>query len=112
MKYDYRYLFYFNNQTNSLKEQFIRKYDNKNKYQVFLITKEKNQKRLRKKRYYENLYLKNKYIYYLIFTEKVMSKYIRKQLYKDLLGLAKSIILNIILDYLGIMKKLKKMLTI
>ena len=32
MKYDYRYLFYFNNQTNSLKEQFIRKYDNKNKY--------------------------------------------------------------------------------
>ena len=41
-----------------------------------------------------------------------MSKYIRKQLYKDLLGLAKSIILNIILDYLGIMKKLKKMLTI
>ena len=112
MKYDYRYLYFFNNQINSLKEQFIHKYDKKDKYQLFLITKEKNQKRLRKKKYYENLYLRNKYIYYIIFTEKVMSKYVRKQLYKDLLGFAKSIVVNIILEYLGIRKKLSNFLAI
>ena len=110
IKYDYKYIFFFNNQMISLKKQFVSKYDDKNKYQLYLISKEKNQKRIRKKKYYENLYLRNKYMYYIIFTEKVISKYIRKQLYKDLLALAKSLILNIILEYFGIKKKIHKLL--
>ena len=112
IKYDYRYLYFFNNQINSLRAQFIYKYDNKKKYQIFLITKEKNKKRIRKKKYYENLYLRNKYLYYIIFTEKVMSKYVRKQLFKDLLGLAKSILVNMIFEYFGIKKKLKNIISI
>ena len=112
IKYDYRYIYFFNNQINSLSAQFIYKYDNKKKYQIFLITKEKNKKRIRKKKYYENLYLRNKYLYYIIFTEKVMSKYVRKQLFKDLLGLAKSILIDMIFEYFGIKKKLKNILSI
>ena len=112
IKYDYRYLYFFNNQINSMRAQFIYKYDNKKKYQIFLITKEKNKKRIRKKKYYENLYLRNKYLYYIIFTEKVMSKYVRKQLFKDLLGLTKSILVNMIFEYFGIKKKLKNILSI
>ena len=112
IKYDYRYIYFFNNQINSLSAQFIYKYDNKKKYQIFLITKEKNNKRIRKKKYYENLYLRNKYLYYIIFTEKVMSKYVRKQLFKDLLGLAKSILTDMIFEYFGIKKKLKNILSI
>ena len=112
IKYDYRYIYFFNNQINSLSAQFIYKYDNKKKYQIFLITKEKNNKRIRKKKYYENLYLRNKYLYYIIFTEKVMSKYVRKQLFKDLLGLAKSILIDMIFEYFGIKKKLKNILSI
>ena len=111
IKYDYKYLFFFNNQMNSFKGQFVQKY-NKNKYQIYLITREKNIKRLKKKKYYEDLYLKNKYTYYIIFTEKVVSKYIRKQLYKDLLSISKSFIINFILEIIGIKKMLKKQLPI
>ena len=110
IKYDYRYFYFFNNEMKFYKEQFIQKYNNKNKYQIYLITKEKYIKRIKKKKYYENLYLKNKYVYYFIFTEKVMSKYIRKQLYKDLFSLLKSILINLLLEYFGIKKKLKKLL--
>ena len=110
INYDYKYLYYFNNQMISFKKQFVRTYNNKNKYQIYLISIEKNNKRIRKKKYYEDLYLRNKYMYYIIFTEKVFSKYLRKQLYKDLLSLAKSLILNIILEYFGIKKKIHKLL--
>lgn len=111
VKYDYRYLYYFNKQMTSFKEQLVHKYNKNNNYQIYLISIEKNNKRKRKKWYYEKLYIKNKYLYYAIFTEKVFSKYIRKQLFKDLLTLSKSLIMNLILEYFGIKKKLKKCLT-
>ena len=111
IKYDYKYLFFFNNQMNSFKGQFVQKY-NKNKYQIYLITREKNIKRLKKKKYYEDLYLKNKYMYYIIFTEKVMSKYFRKQLYKDLLTVSKTLIINIIFELFGIKKLMNNYLPI
>ena len=112
VKYNYRYIYFFNEQMDSYNEQFYKKYNNRNKYRIYLMSKEKNNKRIRKKKYYEQLYLNNKYRYYIIFTEKVFSKYIRKQLYKDLFSLVKSIMVNIILEYFGIKKKLKKILPI
>ena len=112
LKYDYKYFYFFRTQVKSFQKEFVHKYNNKNKYQIYLITQEKYNKRLKKKKYYENLYLNNKYQYYIIFTEKVFSKYLRKQLYKDLFSLVKSIMVNIILEYFGIKKKLKKILPI
>ena len=86
IKYDYRFLFYFKDQMDSLMNYYVHKFsNNKEKYQVYLITRQKYIKRLQKKKYYENLYLRNKLLYYIIFTEKLFSKYIRKQLYKDLI---------------------------
>ena len=112
IKYNYRYFFFCNNHINAYKEQFVHNYNDTNKYQIYLITKEKYYKRMKKKKYYENLYLKNKYIYYFIFTEKVISKYLRKQLYKDLLSLLKSIIISLLFQYFGIKQKIKKLLPI
>ena len=111
INYDYKYLFYFNNQMISIKKQFVHKYNNENKYQLYLISIEKHNKRIRKKKYYENLYLRNKYMYYIIFSEKVISKYIRKQLYKDVLAIVKSLILNLILEYFDVRKKIQKLLS-
>ena len=97
---------------NSYKSQFVQKYNKQNNYQIYIITREKNIKRLKKKKYYEDLYLKNKYTYYIIFTEKVMSKYFRKQLYKDLLTVSKTLIINIIFELFGINKLMKNYLPI
>ena len=108
IKYDYRNFYFFNNQMNLYRKHYLNKYNKENKYKLYLITKEKYNKRLKKKKYYENIYLNNKYSYYIIFTEKVISKYLRKQLYKDALSLLKSMIVNLILEYFGIRKKLKE----
>ena len=108
IKYDYRNFYFFTNQINSYKEQYFQKYNQSNKYEVNLVSKDKYYKRIKKKKYYENLYLRNKYYYYIIFTEKVISKYLRKQLYKDLLSLSKSVVISLILEYFGFKKKIKK----
>ena len=110
IKYDYRFLYFFKDQMTSFKNQYVHEYDNKNKYKVFLVTKEKYNKRLQKKKYYENLYLRNKYLYYTIFIAKLFSKYIRKQLYEDLFSLGKSAIITFIIEYFGFKTKFKKLL--
>ena len=110
IKYDYRFLYFFKDQMTSFKNQYVHKYDNKNKYKVFLVTREKYNKRLQKKKYYENLYLRNKYLYYTIFIAKLFSKYIRKQLYEDLFSLGKSAIITFIIEYFGFKTKFKKLL--
>ena len=110
IKYDYRLLYYFKDQFTSFKSQYVYQYDNENKYKVFLVTKEKYNKRIQKKRYYENLYLRNKYLYYAIFIEKLFSKYIRKYLYKDLLSLLKSAIITFAIEYFGLKTKFQKFL--
>ena len=110
IKYDYRLLYYFKDQMTSFKSQYVYKYDNENKYKVFLVTREKYNKRIQKKRYYENLYLRNKYLYYAIFIEKLFSKYIRKHLYKDLLSLLKSAIITFAIEYFGLKTKFQKFL--
>ena len=112
IKYDYRFLFYFKEQMISFQKQYVYKYDNKNKYQIYLITREKYNKSLRKKEYYEKLYLRNKYLYYIIFSQKLFSKYIRKQLYKDLISLFKSVLITFILEYFGVKTKLKQLIGI
>ena len=110
IKYDYRWIYHFNEQMNLLKNHYFHKYNNKNKYEIFLITREKYKKSLQKKKYYEDLYLKNKILYYIIFIEKLFSKYVRKQLYKDLISLFKSSIISFILEYFGFKTKFKKYL--
>ena len=110
IKYDYRFLYFFKDQMTSFKKQYVHKYDNKNKYKVFLVTREKYNKRLQKKKYYENLYLRNKLLYYIIFTEKLFSKYIRKQLYKDLIYLLKSTVISFIIEIIGLKFDTKKLL--
>ena len=112
LNYDYKYFYYFSIQVKSVQKKYVHKFNNKNQYQIYLVTQEKYNKRIKKKKYYENLYLNNKYQYYIIFTEKVISKYLRKQLYKDFLSITKSIIINILLEFLGIKKKLKNYLPI
>ena len=109
INYDYRYLYFFKDQMNSFKNQYVHKY-NKNKYEVFLVTKEKYQKRLQKKKYYENLYLRNKYLYYVIFMEKLFSKYIRKQLYKDIISILKSAFITFLFEYFSVKSKLQQFL--
>ena len=110
IKYDYRWFYYFNEQMNSFKSQYIHKYNNKNKYKVYLVTREKYNKRLQKKKYFENLYLKNKFLYYTIFLAKLFSKYIRKQLYNDIIYLCKSGIITFTIEYFGFKNKLKHFL--
>ena len=110
IKFDYRYIYLFNEQINLLKNKYYHKYNTKNKYEVFLITREKYKKSLQKKKYYEDLYLKNKILYYIIFIEKLFSKYIRKQLYKDLISLFKSSLISFILEYFGFKTIIKKYL--
>ena len=110
IKFDYRYIYLFNEQMNLLKNQYYHKYNTNNKYEVFLITREKYNKSLQKKKYYEELYLKNKILYYIVFMEKLFSKYIRKQLYKDLVSLFKSSIISFILEYFGFKTTIKKYL--
>ena len=111
IKYDYRFLFYFKDQMDSLMNYYVHKFsNNKEKYQVYLITREKYIKRLQKKKYYENLYLRNKLLYYIIFTEKLFSKYIRKQLYKDLIYLLKSTVISFIIEIIGLKFDTKKLL--
>ena len=111
IKYDYRFLFYFKDQMDSLMNYYVHKFSNNiEKYQVYLITREKHIKRLQKKKYYENLYLRNKLLYYIIFTEKLFSKYIRKQLYKDLIYLLKSTVISFIIEIIGLKFDTKKLL--
>ena len=111
IKYDYRFLFYFKDQMDSLMNYYVHKFsNNKEKYQVYLITRQKYIKRLQKKKYYENLYLRNKLLYYIIFTEKLFSKYIRKQLYKDLIYLLKSTVISFIIEIIGLKFDTKKLL--
>ena len=111
IKYDYRFLFYFKDQMDSLTNYYVHKFsNNKEKYQVYLITRQKYIKRLQKKKYYENLYLRNKLLYYIIFTEKLFSKYIRKQLYKDLIYLLKSTVISFIIEIIGLKFDTKKLL--
>ena len=111
IKYDYRFLFYFKDQMDSLMNYYVHKFsNNKEKYQVYLITRQKYIKRLQKKKYYENLYLRNKLLYYIIFTEKLFSKYIRKQLYKDLIYLLKSAVISFIIEIIGLKFDTKKLL--
>ena len=111
IKYDYRFLFYFKDQMDSLMNYYVHKFsNNKEKYQVYLITRQKYIKRLQKKKYYENLYLRNKLLYYIIFTEKLFSKYIRKQLYKDLIYLLKSTLISFIIEIIGLKFDTKKLL--
>ena len=111
IKYDYRFLFYFKDQMDSLMNYQVHKFsNNKEKYQVYLITRQKYIKRLQKKKYYENLYLRNKLLYYIIFTEKLFSKYIRKQLYKDLIYLLKSTVISFIIEIIGLKFDTKKLL--
>ena len=111
IKYDYRFLFYFKAQMDSLMNYYVHKFsNNKEKYQVYLITRQKYIKRLQKKKYYENLYLRNKLLYYIIFTEKLFSKYIRKQLYKDLIYLLKSTVISFIIEIIGLKFDTKKLL--
>ena len=111
IKYDYRFLFYFKDQMDSLMNYYVHKFSNNiEKYQVYLISREKYIKRLQKKKYYENLYLRNKLLYYIIFTEKLFSKYIRKQLYKDLIYLLKSAVISFIIEIIGLKFDTKKLL--
>ena len=111
IKYDYRFLFYFKDQMDSLMNYYVHNFsNNKEKYQVYLITRQKYIKRLQKKKYYENLYLRNKLLYYIIFTEKLFSKYIRKQLYKDLIYLLKSTVISFIIEIIGLKFDTKKLL--
>ena len=111
IKYDYRFLFYFKDQMDSLMNYYVHKFSNNiEEYQVYLISREKYIKRLQKKKYYENLYLRNKLLYYIIFTEKLFSKYIRKQLYKDLIYLLKSTVISFIIEIIGLKFDTKKLL--
>ena len=111
IKYDYRFLFYFKDQMDSLMNYYVHKFsNNKEKYQVYLITRQKYIKIIQKKKYYENLYLRNKLLYYIIFTEKLFSKYIRKQLYKDLIYLLKSAVISFIIEIIGLKFDTKKLL--
>ena len=107
IKYDYRNLLYFNNRMNLLKEQFYDKYNDENPFKIYLITKEKYNKKKKKEEYYVNLYFQNKYKYYIIFSGKLLSKYIRKQFPKDLIKLFRSMVITLLLEYFGIAKKIK-----
>ena len=111
IKYDYRHLYFFGKQMNLYKKQYYHKNDRKNKYKIYLISYQKYQKRLIKERYYQNLYLQNKYLYYIIFTEKLASKYFRKQLYKDILSIIQGILIKFVLNFFGIQKVFKGLLT-
>ena len=110
INYDYRLFYYFREQMTSFKKQYVHKYNNKNKYEVYLIPRKKYFKRLQKQKYYENLYLKNKIMFYLLFMEKLFSKYIRKHLYKDLFAILQSSFITFIFGYFGHKINLKKLL--